>query len=108
MIFELQYLVVLVLAVAAFAIEVFALVIALRTPAAAFTYAGKLTRPAWLAIVAVAAAVGFLALPFPGFLSPLNFIAIVAAVAATVFVVDVRPATAPYRRRKPPRNPQRW
>ncbi|MGP7959556.1 DUF2516 family protein [Sanguibacter sp. A247] len=108
MIYELQFLVVLILAVAAFAIEVFALVVALRTPAAAFTNAGKLTRTAWLAIVSIATAVGFLALPFPGVISPLNFLAIIAAVAAAVFVVDVRPATAPYRRRRPPRNPQRW
>jgi len=104
---NLQYLVVLVLAVGAFAVEVYALVEALRTPAHAFTSAGKLTRQAWLAITGVATAIGFLALPFPGFISPLNFLAIVAAVAAIVFVVDVRPAVAPFRRR-PPRRPQGW
>lgn len=107
MISELQYLVVLVLAIGAFAIEVFALVEAIRTPAQAFTNAGKLSRQAWLAIVGVATAVGFLALPFPGFISPMNFLAIIAAVAAIIFVVDVRPAVAPYRRR-PPRKPQGW
>ncbi|QIK82490.1 DUF2516 family protein [Sanguibacter sp. HDW7] len=107
MISDLQYLVVLVLAIGAFAIEVFALVEAIRTPAQAFKNAGKLSREVWLTIVGVGAAVGFLALPFPGFISPMNFLAIIAAVAAIIFVVDVRPAVAPYRRR-PPRKPQGW
>lgn len=107
MIYELQRLIILVLALGAFAVEVFALVEAIRTPAHAFSSAGKLTRQAWLAILGVATAIGFLTLPFPGVLSPFNFLAIVAAVAAIVFVVDVRPAVAPYRRR-PPRTPQGW
>ena len=107
MISDLQFLVVLALTVGAFAVEVFALVEAIRTPAQAFANAGKLTRQAWLAILGVATAIGFLALPFQAYIRPFDFIAVVAAVAAIVFVVDVRPAVAPYRRR-PPRSPQGW
>lgn len=100
MLSELQYVVILLVAVAAFAAEVVALVDAFRTPAGAFTAEGKLTRTKWLTILGVATLLGFLALPFPGAISPFNFLAIIATVAAIVYLVDVRPAVAPHRRRR--------
>ena len=97
----LQYLILLVLAVGAFAIEVWALVDALRQPSAAFTAAGKLTKPVWLAIVGVAAALGFLALPIfgGGAISSLGFLSLIAVVAAAVYLTDVRPAVRQMRGR---------
>jgi uncharacterized membrane protein HdeD (DUF308 family) len=87
-VFALQNLIVLVLGVAAFITEVFAFVDALRHRADAYTAAGKLTKQIWLIILGVAMAIGFVF-----FLSnPLGFLAIIAFVAAAVYLADVRPA----------------
>jgi uncharacterized iron-regulated membrane protein len=51
----------------------------------AFVAAGKLTKPAWLAITAVALVVGLL-------LGPLGILGLAAVVASIVYLVDVRPA----------------
>ena len=97
-VYTLQYFIVLVLAVGAFAIEVWALVDALRHSAGAYTAAGKLTKPIWLAILGVATAFGILGLP-GGPLDSLGFLAIIGVVAAAVYLTDVRPAVRQMRGR---------
>lgn len=100
MIAGIQWFVVVALSVIAFGLEVFALADALRRPSQAFVIAGKLTKPKWLAILAVATAFGFIALPPPigaGFSSSLGFLSIIAVVAAAVYLTDVRPAVRQIR-----------
>jgi len=80
------------LLVAAFAIEAWAFIDAIRHPAGAYVAASKQTKPIWLIILGVALLIGiggvtqeiglfnsFLALP------------IVAFVASSIYLVDVRP-----------------
>src|ERR687884_1177328 len=100
-VYTLQNLVLLVLAVGAFGLEVWALVDALRQPTAAFPAAGKLTKPLWLTILGVAAALGFLALPIGGggAISSMGFLSIIGGVAAAVYPPDVRPAVRGMRGR---------
>lgn len=83
---EAQGYVVLVLTIAALAIEVFAFVHALRTRADAFVAAGKRTKNFWLAITGVAALLGFVSL------GNLGIFTILGVVAAGVYLADVRPA----------------
>ena len=66
-------------------VQVFALVDAAVRPAAAFVAAGRLTKPAWVAILAVSLVVG----QALGLISPLGLVAVVATI---VYFVDVRPA----------------
>ena len=74
----------LALGVLAFAVKVWALVDACVRPSAAYVAADKLTKPAWVAILAVAVVLtGF---NFAGLLG------LIAVVAAVVYLVDVRPA----------------
>lgn len=91
-----------ILYLAIFVLAVWALVDALLRPAGAFVSAGKRTRTFWLGLLAGAVFLAFLAMP-P--LSLLPFLGLLAAVAAIVYLVDVRPAVAPYSRRRGPRGP---
>lgn len=84
---QLQGTVALVLGVVLFAMQLFALVDCIRQRSDAFTAAGKLSKPAWLAITGAACLLGFLTI-----LSPLNIFEIAAVVAAGVYLADVRPA----------------
>lgn len=84
---EVQSWIALVLGVVALGLQVYALVEALRYRADAYPAAGKLTKPAWVAILAVAVALGVLSLR-----APLTLFEIIAVVAAGVFLADVRPA----------------
>jgi len=59
----------------------------LRRPAGAFVAYGKLTKPIWLAITAVATLLQLYA-------GPLDLLSIVGTVAAIVYLVDVKPAVA--------------
>jgi hypothetical protein len=68
-----------------------ALVDALVRPASAYVAAGKLTKPAWGAITA-------LALVFAYFTQVLSFLWLPAVIAAIVYLVDVRPALRGLRR----------
>jgi hypothetical protein len=74
------------------ALAVWALVDALIRPAEAYVAAGKLTKPAWIAITAVA---GVLLYVMGG---PLSFLGLPAVVASVVYLVDVRPALRGLRR----------
>lgn len=98
MIWQFQAVVFLALALVIFAVCLWALVDVLRRPAAAFSWASKRSRGFWLAVTAAATAVSFVCIPAPigvSFLSPIFGFA--AAVAAGVYLADVRPAVSGYR-----------
>ncbi len=76
----------LLLGVAAFALEVYALIDALRHRPQAYAAAGKLSKTWWVAILGVAAAVGFVTI------SRVLGLGIIGVVAAGVYLADVRPA----------------
>jgi hypothetical protein len=71
-----------VVAVAVFVMAVYAFVHAAMQRSDAYTAAGKLTKPVWLIILGVSALLIFLL----GIMGP-----IIAACAAGVYLVDVRP-----------------
>ena len=74
-------------------LAVWSLVDALIRPAAGYVAAGKLTKPAWVAITALATVV----LYFTG--GPLgSFFGLPAVIASVVYLVDVRPAIRGLRR----------
>ena len=68
------------------ALAVWALVDALLRPAAAFPAAGKLTKPAWVAILVVCVGLCLITR------SALALLGLASAVAVIVYLVDVRPA----------------
>lgn len=70
---------------AVLAVQVYALVDAAIRPAGAYVAAGKLTKPAWVTILATALVIAQLR----GFLGMFGLAAIVATI---VYYVDVRPA----------------
>jgi Protein of unknown function (DUF2516) len=78
-----------VLLVAAFVVEAWAFIDAVRRPAAGFVAASKQTKPLWLIILGVALVIGIAGVA--GLLSIVSFIPIVAFVAAAVYLADVRP-----------------
>jgi Protein of unknown function (DUF2516) len=80
-----------VILIAALVIQVWALVDALTHPAGAYLAAGKLTKPAWLAILGVALVVVLLS----GWFGSLGLAAVIATI---VYFVDVRPALRRVRR----------
>lgn len=82
-----------------FALCGWALVDCLARPTRAFPAAGKRTKTFWLAITAGATVVAFLSLPL-GVVPFPSFLAFVAVVGGIVYLVDVRPAVAPYSRRR--------
>ncbi len=79
----------LVLGVAAFGLKLYALVDACVRPTAAFPAAGKLSKIAWVAILAAAVLLGGFRL--------LDLFGLVGIVAAIVYLVDVRPAVRELR-----------
>lgn len=83
-----QSVVFLGLGLAAFAVQVVALVDCIRRRADAFAAAGKMTKNRWLIILGVAVLIGFISFNT----SPLGFLNLIAFVAAAVYLVDVRPA----------------
>ncbi|PJI95086.1 DUF2516 family protein [Luteimicrobium subarcticum] len=87
-----QYWILLTLTLASYALQLYAFVDALRRPAHAFRSERKLSKPIWLAILLAAAGVGIVG--FPGFLS------LIVAVAAIVYLADVRPRLEPYSARR--------
>ncbi len=72
------------------ALVVWAFVDAVIRPAAGFVAAGKLTKPAWLAITGIAALILL-------YFGPLSFLGLPAVVAGVVYLVDVRPAVRALR-----------
>ena len=82
------------------ALAAWAFIDCLTRPARAFPQAGKRTHGFWLAITGVAVVIGILALPTGWVPSFFQFLGLVGAVGAIVYLVDVRPAVAPYSRRR--------
>ncbi|MCB0915583.1 MAG: DUF2516 family protein [Actinobacteria bacterium] len=60
-----------------------ALVDAVRRPAQAFTYVGRLSKPMWIGILAIAAAFVFIA--------PVSILGLAGVVAMGVYFADIRP-----------------
>jgi hypothetical protein len=83
----------LAVAVAVLAVKVFAFVSSLLFSTESYRAAGKLTKPAWCAILGLGMACQFL------FASPLNFINLAFTIGALVYLADVRPALASLTRR---------
>lgn len=73
------------------ALALWAFVDATIRPAAGFVAAGKLTKPGWVAITALAALIIY-------FMRPMSFLGLPAVIAAVVYLVDVRPAVRGLRR----------
>jgi Protein of unknown function (DUF2516) len=78
-----------VLLLAAFVVETWAFISAIMQPSAAFTAAGKQTKPLWLIILGVAFVIGIGGAV--GYLALLSLFPIIAFVAAAIYLVDVRP-----------------
>ena len=81
----------LVLTWAALALAGWAFIDALVRPSAGFVAAGKLTKPAWAAITALATVVIY-------FFGLMSFFGLPAIIASIVYLVDVRPAVRGLRR----------
>lgn len=88
-----QYWIFAILAVALFAVEVWAFINALRFSGEAYSAAGKRTKGFWLALTGVAMVVGFLSLPYPiGAGGSSMLLMLIAIVVSGVFLADVLPA----------------
>jgi hypothetical protein len=83
-------------ALGALIFEAYAFVDALRRPREAFVAASKQTKPIWLLITGVATIIG-LATVFAVGLWAIFTVAVIAFVAAAVYVVDVKPKVKDYR-----------
>lgn len=88
--YQVQTFILLGLQLLVLALCVVALVDAARRPPQAFTSAGKRTKNFWLAILAVATLLAIVGI------GGVLFLAILAAVASIVYLVDVKPAVTPY------------
>ena len=99
----------LAIGIAAFLLELWALVVALRAPANAYKAAGKQSKGLWVALTAVATVVGLSSLPVIG--SGQGFgglLSIGSVVVAGVFFASVRPVVAVKRRRPPRQSNSGW
>jgi hypothetical protein len=83
--------VLLALYYATLALTVWAFADAVIRPAAGYVAAGKLTKPAWAGITALAAVVIYLQ-------GPMTFLGLPAVIAAVVYLVDVRPTVRAVQR----------
>ena len=81
---------------AAFVVEAWAFIDALRRPAGAFPAVGKLTKPLWLIITGVAAVIGLASLAYH--MTLISILPIVAFVASAIYLTDVRPKVKEFRR----------
>lgn len=80
------------LMVAAFVIEAWAFIDAIRHPAGAYVAASKQTKPIWLIILGVALLIGIGGVTQQiGLFNSLLALPIVAFVASSIYLVDVRP-----------------
>lgn len=77
------------LGLGALALKIWALVDAISRPTAAFPAAGKLTKVAWIVILALSVVLGGT--------SVLGLFGLLGLVAAIVYLVDVRPAVREMR-----------
>ncbi len=79
----------LALGLAAFVVEAWAFIDAIRRPAQAFVATGKKTKQLWLIILGVAAVVGLAGAAYG--VGPTSILPVAAFVAAAVYLADVRP-----------------
>lgn len=103
-----QHGLIVILGVAAFALEVYAFVDSLMYSNETYYAAGKRNKAFWLAMTASAATVGFLGLPAPlgrSMAGPLSLLGLIAVVIAGVYLADVRPALRSSR--QPPKRSSR-
>lgn len=84
-VFGLNHALLTFLSLAILVLQAWALIDCLTRPTNAFEAAGKLTKPAWLAITAIALVVGLL-------FGSLGILGLAGVVASIVYMVDVRPA----------------
>jgi Protein of unknown function (DUF2516) len=84
-----------ILLVAAFVVEAWAFVDAIRRPAPAFVAAGKQTKPLWMIILGVAVVIGIGGAI--GSLAIFSILPIVAFVAAAIYLADVRPKVKDFK-----------
>jgi hypothetical protein len=83
------------LLVAAFVVEAWAFIDAIRRPAPAFVAASKQTKPLWLVILGVALVIGLGGAV--GRLTLFSFLPIIAFVAAAIYLTDVRPKVTGFK-----------
>jgi len=81
------------LAVAALIIEIWAFADVLRRPTSAFPAVGKQTKPLWMIILGVAAAIGLYSATYgsQGGIGVISILPVAAFIAAAVYMTDVRP-----------------
>ncbi len=82
------------LAVAALIVEVWAFVDAIIRPSAAFPAASKQTKPLWLIITGVAAAIGLYGVAYEGQSGvgvAISILPVAAFIGAAIYLTDVRP-----------------
>ena len=84
------------LSIAAFGAEAWALVDAVIRPAPAFVAAGKQTKPIWLIILGGAFVLGLYTAAYNGGVT--QILAVIAFVAAAIYLVDVRPKVREFKR----------
>jgi hypothetical protein len=86
-VFALQGMILLVITVVLLGIKIFALVTALGFSPQHYEAAGKLTKPAWVAILGLAVAANVILLG-----SPIGLVNLAFTIATFVYLADVRPA----------------
>ena len=105
----LQWFVMAALALVVFVVQVVAFIDAVRRPDKGYRAEGRVPKAGWLAILAFAAALGFLGLPQGwmqgGFMFG-SFLNIIAVAPAIIYWVSVRPRLQPYGTGNKPRGPQ--
>jgi hypothetical protein len=84
------------LAIAAFVVEAWAFIDAILRPTGAFVATGKQTKPIWLIILGVAFVIGLYTAVYNAGVT--QILAVVAFVAAAVYLVDVRPKVREFKR----------
>ena len=92
-----QQVLLLALSAGALGLQAWALADSLRHRPEAYAAAGKLTKTKWVALLAVATAIGVISV---NNLLGLLFFDALAVVAAVVYLTDARPALRPYKGRR--------
>lgn len=92
-IFQIEDTILLVASFALLAVKIFALVTSLMFSTEHYRAADKLSKPAWVAILALSVAASLL------LVDPLNLINLAFTIATFVYLADVRPAMSGLRQR---------
>ncbi len=85
----------LALGLAAFIVEAWAFIDAIRRPSQAFVATGKQTKKLWLIILGVAVVVGLYGAAYG--VGPVSILPVAAFVAAAIYLADVRPKVKDFR-----------